>query len=145
MPLQAMVRQSRPLELVAVPQVLRVPELLHVRAEVFQKVVARAGGDAGHGGVGKARNAVCHLADGAVAAAGVKADGFTRLRQLPGHVRGTAGAVRQHAGAVQTVLVPQPVRHLIDAGPLVLFSRAGVDDENVLHGADSPFISLQFV
>ena len=59
-------------ELRPVPQVLRVPELLQIVAEVLEEVVAGAHGDGGHGGVVVADDAVGHLVDGAVAAAGVE-------------------------------------------------------------------------
>ena len=122
----------------AVPQVFRVPELLQVRPEVFQEVVAGPGGNTGHGGVGKARQAVGHLGDGAVPAAGVDSQCRAALRQAAGHLRGAAGPVRQHAGAVQPVKGAQAVRHLVDTGGLVPFPRAGVDNEDVTHG-QAPF------
>ena len=66
---------------IAVPQVFRVQKKRQgVLAEVFEEIVARTDGDAGHRGIGKARNAVGDLVDRPVAAAGVKADIVARLR-----------------------------------------------------------------
>ena len=116
-----------------VPQVFRVPEFLHVRSEILQKIVPGAAWDTGHGGVGKPRQTVGRLGDGAIAAAGVEAQFLAALRQTAGHLRGAAGAVRQHTGAVQAVEAPQAVRHLVNTGGLVPFPGTGIDDEDVTH------------
>ena len=118
---------------IPVPEVFRVGKLGGVGAEIFQKVVAGAGGNAGHGGVGVPGDAVGRLADGAVPAAGVDTDRFAGLRQTAGHFLRPAGALGQQALAVQAVLLPQAVRHLIDAAGLVLFPGVGIDDENMTH------------
>lgn len=63
----------------AVPEIFCVKEPFVVRAEVFEKIVARADGDAGHRGVGIARDAVGDLIDRAVAAAGIEPHLFSAL------------------------------------------------------------------
>ena len=63
----------------AVPEIFCVEELFVVRAEVFEKIVARADGDAGHRGVGIARDAVGDLIDRAIAAAGIEPHIFSAL------------------------------------------------------------------
>ena len=125
------------LPFLAVPQVFHVCESGGVRAEIFQKIVAGAGGDAGHGGVGKPGDAVGHLADSAIPAAGIEPERFAGLRQPPGHLLGAAGALGQQALALQTVLRPQEVRHLIDPACLIFFPRVGVDDKDVPHESSS--------
>ena len=120
-------------ELGPVPEVLRVREAGGVGAEVLQEVVAGADGDAGHGGVGEARETVGHLVHGAVAAAGVDPDLLPGLRQPSRHVDGPAGALRQKAVHAEAVLLPQGLRHGVDPAGLVLLPRLGVHDENVPH------------
>ena len=82
---------------VTVPQVFRVKkQRLGVLTEVFKEIVARADGDAGHRGVGKARDAVGDLVDRAVAAAGVKADIVARLRNGARQCRRMPARFGQH-------------------------------------------------
>ena len=146
MPLQAMVRHRRPLqsmrsrgEFRPVPQVLRVGEFRRVRPEVLQKVVARAGGDHRHGGVGKSGEAVCRLMDSAVSAADIEAHRLPCLCQGAGEGLRSAGAVRQQALAVQAVGGGQAVRQGADAGGPVPLPGLGVDEEDVAHGGP-PFV-----
>ena len=120
-------------ELGAVPQVLRVPELLQIVAEVLEKVVAGANGDDGHGGVVVADDAVGHLVDGAVAAAGVEPQLLAAVTHPPGDLRGVALLLRQDALDVQIVLCPQRIRHIVYLLAAVRLARSGIDDENVLH------------
>ena len=125
-------------ELGAVPQVLGVPELVHIAAEVFQEVVAGAHGDHAHGGVVIADDAVCHLVDGAVAAAGVKPQGLPGLTELLGDLGGVALFFGEDALHVQTVSRPQVIGHFIDPLAAVIFPRGGVDDKDVLHCSTLP-------
>ena len=116
-----------------VPQMFRVGEFCSVRAEVLQKVVACAGGDYRHGGVGKPGDAVGRLVDGAVPAAGVDAHRLPGLCQGAGEDLRSAGAVRQQAPAVQIVGRGQTVRQGADAGSLVLLPGMGVDQKDMAH------------
>ena len=125
-------------ELGAVPQVLGVPELVQVVAEVFQKVVAGAHRDHAHGGVVVADDAVCHLVDGAVAAAGVKPQGLPGLTEFLGDLGGVALFFGEDALHVQTVSRPQMLSHFIDPLAAVIFPRSGVDDKDVLHSGALP-------
>ena len=123
---------------VAVPQVFRVEEQrLGVLTEVFKEIVARADGDAGHRGVGKARDAVGDLVDRAVAAAGVKADIVARLRDRARQSRRVPARLGEHALNVQIVISFQRLGHRVDALTAVLLPRCGVDDKNVLQEAHS--------
>ena len=124
-------------ELRSVPEVLRIGELLRVRAEILQKVIPRAGWNRGHRRVVKARNSARHLMDGAVAAAGVDPHRAAALGQAPGHLPGPAGAVGQQALALQAVPPAQRVRHGVHPGGLVPLARVGVDDPYMAHGAPS--------
>ena len=116
-----------------VPQMFRVGEFCSVWAEVLQKVVACAGGDYRHGGVGKPGDAVGRLVDGAVPAAGVDAHRLPGLCQGAGEDLRSAGAVRQQAPAVQIVGRGQTVRQGADAGSLVLLPGMGVDQKDMAH------------
>ena len=145
MPLQAMVRHSRPLqvdevqgEVRPVPQVLRVGELGGVRAEVFEEVVARAGGDHRHGGIGIPGDAVRRLVKGAVPAADIEAQRLPGLRQGAGQGLRGPGAVRQQAGDLQPVGGGQALCHGLEPGGPVPLPGAGVDQKDVLHKPGPP-------
>ena len=120
-------------ELGAVPQVFGVSEFRGVLAEVAQKIIAGAHGDARHGCVVKAQNAVGHLVDGAIAAAGVETQILAGLTQCPGDLCGVALLAGQDALHVQSVLFPQAVRHVVDALAAVGVAGMGVDDKDVFH------------
>lgn len=59
-----------------VPQGLDVGKAVGVRPEIFEEVVAGAGGDHRHGGVGIPGDAVGHFAGGPIPAAGIEPDRF---------------------------------------------------------------------
>ena len=118
---------------VSVPQVFRVGELFGVRAEVFEEVVSRPDGYAGHRRVGKARNAVGDLVGGAVAAAGVKAHRAARLGNAAGEGHRMARRAGEHALHVQPVVVFQLFCHGVNARTAVLLPGGGIDDKNMLH------------
>ena len=117
----------------AVPELFRVFEFLRVRAEVFQEVVARPGGDGGHGGVGETGDAVGHLVDGAVTAAGVQAQLLAGLRQGTGQGGGVAGAVGQEGQGLDVVPLTQLLRQGLDALDAAALTGFGVDDEDMSH------------
>ena len=128
-------------ELGSVPQIFGIPEFLHIlRAKVFQEVVAGSHGDDGHGGIVVADDAVGHLVDGAVAAAGVESQFLTALAQAAGDLRGVALLLGQQALHLQSVLLPQLLRHIIDLLAAVGLARRGIDDENVLHSKRLPVL-----
>ena len=86
-----------------------------------------------HCGIGKACRAVDHLVQSAVSAAGVKPDLLPGGHQPSGNLLRAAGPLGQQALAGQAML-PQTVRHFINAARLVLFPGMGVNDEDMLHG-----------
>ena len=116
-----------------VPQVFRVHKLGSVRAEVFQKIVSGPDGDTGRSRIVKTRCAVDHFVQSAVPATGVKPDLLPGGYQPPGNFFRTAGPLGQQTLASQAML-PQTVRHFINAARLVLFPGMGVNDEDMLHG-----------
>ena len=116
-----------------VPEQFRVFEFLCVRTEVFQEVVARPGGDGGHGGVVEASDAVGHLIDGAVAAAGVQAQFLAGLCQGAGQGGGVAGAVGEEGQGLDVVPLAQLLRHGLDALDTAALAGFGVDDEDMSH------------
>ena len=118
---------------IPVPEVFRVGKLGGVGAEIFQKVVAGAGGNAGHSRIVKACRTVDHLVQSAVPAAGVKPDLLPGGHQPSGDLLRAAGPLGQQTLASQAML-PQTVRHFINAARLVLFPGMGVNDEDMLHG-----------
>ena len=73
-------------ELRTVPQVFGVPELVHMITEVLKEIVACADGNNAHGGIVEANNAVGHLVQGAVPAAGVDSNFLPGGGSLPGDV-----------------------------------------------------------
>ena len=116
-----------------VPEVFRVRKLGGVRTEVFQKIVAGPDGDAGHSRIVKACRTVDHLVQSAVPAAGVEPDLLPGGHQPSGDLLRTAGPLGQQTLAGQAML-PQTVRHFINAARLVLFPGMGVNNEDMLHG-----------
>ena len=120
-------------ELRTVPQVFGVPELVHMITEVLKEIVACSDGNNAHGGIAEANNAVGHLVQGAVAAAGVKPQVFPGLAELAGQLRGVTLPLSQDALDVQTMIEPQRVGHVIYALAAVGFACRGIDDENMLH------------
>ena len=116
-----------------VPQIFRIRKLGGVRTEVFQKIVAGPDGDAGHSRIVKACRTVDHLVQSAVPAAGVKPDLLPGGHQPSGDLLRAAGPLGQQTLASQAML-PQTVRHFINAARLVLFPGMGVNDEDMLHG-----------
>ena len=120
-------------ELGAVPQVLRIGEQRRRTAEVLQEVVAGAHGDHGHGGVVVADDAVGHLVDGAVAAAGVEPQLLAAVAQPAGQLGGMALLLGEDTLHIQPVLLPQGVRHVVDPVPAVVLTGVGIDDKNVFH------------
>ena len=117
----------------AVPQVLRLLEEGSRVPEVAQEVVARAHGDAGHGGAAPSGDAVGHLVDRAVAAAGVDPQRLSPLRQRPRGLHGVTGALGEDALHIQAVADGQGLGHVHHTGGAVLFPGGGIDDKYVLH------------
>ena len=118
---------------ISIPQIFYIGEFFQIRAEVFQKVISRAGRNAGHGRIGKSRNAVGYLMDRSVSAAGVNPHLFPALRKRAGDFHSAAGALCQHAGAIQPMVVPQIIGHLINAGGLIPFSRIRIYNKYMFH------------
>ena len=129
-------------ELRAVPQVLGIPELLGVVAEVLQKIVAGAHGDHGHSRVVIADDAVGHLVHRAVAAAGVEPQLLAAFTQLLCQLRGVPLLLCQDALHIQPVLLPQRIRHVVDLLPAVGLPRRGVDNKNMLHRGSPPHVHI---
>ena len=123
----------------AVPEIFCVKEPFVVRAEVFEKIVARADGDAGHRGVGIARDAVGDLIDRAVAAAGIEPHLFSALGKTARERGRVADRRGEHTLYVQTVLFPQRLRHRVDALAAVVLTGRRIDDKNVFQGTGPPF------
>ena len=123
----------------AVPEIFRIEKLFVVRAEVFEKIVARADGDAGHRGVGIARDAVGDLIDRAVAAAGIEPHLFSALGKTARERGRVADRRGEHTLYVQTVFFPQRLRHRVDALAAVVLTGRRIDDKNVFQGTGPPF------
>jgi hypothetical protein len=117
----------------AVPQVFRVREQRGLVPEILQEVVARAHGDAGHGGIFISSHAVGGLVGGPVAAAGVDPQRLSPLRQRPRGLHGVTGALGEDALHIQAVADGQGLGHVHHTGGAVLFPGGGIDDKYVLH------------
>ena len=87
-----------------------------------------------------ADDAVGHLVDGAVAAAGIESQLLAALAQAAGDLRGVALLLGQQALHLQPVILPQLLRHVIDLLAAVGLARRGIDDENVLHSKRLPVL-----
>ena len=143
MPLQAMVRHCRPLQSMrsrgkSGPSHRFSGSENLAASEVFEEVVARAGGDHRHGGVFVPGEAVCRLVKGAVPAADIEAHRLPGLRQGAGQGLCGPGAVRQQAGDLQVVGGGQALCHGLEPGGPVPLPGAGVDEKDVLHKANPP-------
>lgn len=82
----------------AVPEIFRVLEPDGVGAEIAQQVVAGAGGDAGHGRVGKPGDAAGCLMGRAVSAADIQPQRLSGLRQTAAAASALAGGRRCAGG-----------------------------------------------
>ena len=97
------------------------------------EIVAASSGKGGDRRIGKARRAGGHFVQGAVAAAGVKPQGFPGFRRRPGNL----AALTRRLGDPDFVVQPGAVGFNLSAipvGPVVAACR-GIDDEQVLHRA----------
>ena len=117
----------------AVPQVFRILKKGRAITEVLQKIVAGAHGDHRHGGVVIADDAVGYLVGGPVAAAGVEPQLLPAFAQLAGQFGGVSLILGEDALHLQSVLLPQSLRHVIDTLPAVVLAGVGIDDKNMLH------------
>ena len=118
-----------------VPQVFRVLKKCRAIAEVFQKIVAGTHRDHRHGSVVITDDAVGHLVGGPVAAAGVEPQLLTAFAQLAGQLSGVALILGKDTLHLQSVLIPQGIRHVIDTLPAVVLTGVGIDDKNMFHSS----------
>ena len=116
-----------------VPQILRVPELLHITAEILEEVVAGADGDDAHSGVIVANDAVGHLVYGAIAAAGIKAQLLAGLTEFFGQLCCVALALGEDALHIQIMPGAQGISHVVNTLAAVGLAGRGIDDKNMFH------------
>ena len=116
-----------------VPQVLRIGKQRLMVAKILEEIVARADGDDGHGGVVVADDAVGHLVDGTVTAAGIETQLLACLTELTGQLSGVPLLAGQDALNIQPVLFPQGIGHVVDLLAAVLLTCVGIDDKHVFH------------
>ena len=116
-----------------VPQILRILELGHVLAEVFQKIVAGTYGDHGHSGVIVANDAVGHLVYGAIAAAGIKAQLLAGLTEFFGQLCCVALTLGEDALHIQIMPGAQSISHVVNTLAAVGLAGRGIDNKNMFH------------
>ena len=103
--------------------------------ENFDKIVARAARKMRDGDVFKPRRAAHDLVERAVAAAGVDAQLFVRLGGAPRDDLAVARLGGQRDLVFQLVLAQHALHGLGVFLRMIVFSRRGIDDEQMLHGA----------
>ena len=129
-------------ELRAVPEVFRIAEQRDHISEIFQKIIACPDRDAGHGGIFSAHDTIGHFIGGAVAAAGVEADIFSRRGNVSRDLCCVTFVFGEDTVHRKMVAGFQTLGHLHQLYGAVPFSRSGVDNKYMSHGR--PSCSLNF-